>query len=234
MELSRDRAAEFEGILGYHFNQIKLLEEALTHPSYGIQYSEFSGVNNQRLEFLGDAVLNLILAQATFTQYPSEREGFLSRVRSALVKKGTLAHLARSLKLPEFIRMSDADLRMGNHERDAALEDTFEAIVGAIYLDSNFDTTGERVLAWYGDLGTLIRQTLEDHNPKGRLQEYLQQREGTLDIEYRIVDVRGPEHEKTFICELWITGVCRGQGQGNSKKDAEEAAAVQALSELVD
>lgn len=218
-----------ENRLGYHFTDSSLLLRALTHPSY-TQQSETPNLNNQRLEFLGDAVLGMILAEELFEQMPAQREGVLTRYRSILVNGTQLARLARELGLNAFIRLSDSERVAGGElGRDSILEDAFEAVIGAIYLDSDLGQTRDCVLRWYGDLQERLSLSLRDHNPKGQLQELLQPHLGNECIDYTVVSSHGPDHNKVFEVEVRVAGEVWGGGSGSSKKEAEEVAAREAL-----
>ncbi len=188
--------------------------------------------HNQRLEFLGDAVLSLILAEALFTLFPNEREGNLARARSALAKGEYLALLARKLGLPKHLRLATHERQAGGHERPSSQEDALEALIGAIYLDSDFETARGIVLGWYGDLAHVLRDMLNAENPKGRLQEFLMAQETPPSHEYRTTEISGPEHRRQFKVECLVAGQPAGEGAGFSKKEAEEAAARAALLKL--
>jgi ribonuclease-3 len=220
--------SQLEERLGYTFRNPELLERAMTHPSFA-QLLGNKTKHNQRLEFLGDAVLGMILAERLYATLPSEREGVLTKNRSALVKGEQLSQLSRDLGLPAFIRLSEAEERNQGRRRHSILEDALEAAVGAIYLDSDYTTVREVVLQWYGDLDARLDGILNGHNPKGRLQEIVQPRLGNTAIEYSLVDETGPAHRKQFVVEVRIDGEAAGQGKGSSKKAAEEAAATSAL-----
>lgn len=222
-----------EARLGYAFRTPGLLQRALTHPSF-IQQHPTGGEHNQRLEFLGDAVLGLILAEKLFEILPTTREGVLTRNRSALVKGVQLAALAQQLDLPRHLRLSQAELQQGGHERESTLEDAFEALVGAIYLDSDYATARSVVLGWYGDLLTRLADLLETHNPKGQLQELVQPTLGNEAISYEVVGESGPDHAKRFHVAVEVAGRRVGEGMGPSKKEAEENAARAALRQFHD
>ncbi|MCC5833136.1 MAG: ribonuclease III [Opitutales bacterium] len=218
-----------EARLGHSFADVSLLERALTHPSFS-QQSDAVQENNQRLEFLGDAVLGMILAEQLFHQMPAKREGVLTRYRSMLVNGTQLAVLARELGLTPFLLLSESERQAGGEEgRDSILEDALEAVVGAIYLDSGFAQTRDCVLGWYGNLEERLSDGHKDHNPKGQLQELLQPQHGNECIDYVVVDSSGPDHSKTFEVEVRVTDEVWGRGSGSSKKEAEEMAARQAL-----
>lgn len=217
--------------LGYHFRDIALLETALTHPSLLPERPDLAG-HNQRLEFLGDAVLQLIITEALFTAYPEEREGPLSQRRSALTKGGFLASLAREVDLADHLRLGGSEIQSGGQHRDAALEDAYEAVIGAMYLDSDYATVRRVVLALYGPLPARLDRTVEQENPKGRLQEKIQPRHGNQAVRYEVIHVAGEDHQREYEAVVLILDQPRGRGRGTSKKTAEEAAARAALAEL--
>jgi ribonuclease-3 len=219
-----------ESRLAYSFQNKALLQRALTHPSFGREKG--LKTNNQRLEFLGDAVISLILADLLFRLYPDEREGFLTRTRSMLVKGDQLCALARELELGSFLLLGEGEAQSGGRERPSILEDAFEALIGAIYLDAGLEVTRSVVEAVYGPIDLRLESIATEHNPKGQLQELLQPRVDNGSIEYRLIDVHGPDHDRVFQVEVWIEGVCRGSGQGRSKQAAETIAAREALAQL--
>ena len=219
--------------LGYRFRRHEWLEEALTHPSFA-QQEKHRVTHNQRLEFLGDAVLNLILAERLYSDLPGEREGVLARARSALGKGELLAVLSRRLGLPACLRLARGDDQAGGRDWPSAQEDVFEALVGAVYLDSDYPTARDTVLRWYGDLDELRAELLSGDNPKGRLQEWLAQRGQGRALRYRLARTSGPDHAKLFHVEITVQGEIFGEGQGRSKKEAEEHAARAALIRLTE
>lgn len=223
-----EKLAEFEAIIGYVFNDKELLTTALTHPSYFLQ-NEGASNNYQRLEFLGDAVLSFILTEKLFKLYPEDREGELARYRAVLVQGVGLSNQARKIHLPEFIRLSEAEFKAGGSNKDSILEDVFEALIGAIYLDSEVDTTRTLINHLFSDVTQLIKETLPHLNPKGRLQEIIQHESPTATIEYVLLQSSGPDHNKSFTVNVLINGKILGTGSGSSKKTAEEHAAIQAL-----
>lgn len=217
--------------LGYKFRNRELLEEALTHPSYA-QQERHRVKHNQRLEFLGDAVLNLVLAERLFHDLPGEREGGLARARSALGKGELLATLSRKLGLPACLRLAKGDVAAGGREWMSSQEDAFEALVGAVYLDSDYITARGVILQWFGDLDELRAELLSGDNPKGRLQEWLARGGQPQAHNYRLRETTGPDHAKVFHVELDVHGEILGEGAGRSKKEAEEQAARIALAKL--
>ena len=209
-------------VLGYRFQRLELLEEALTHRS-------FAARNNERLEFLGDAILNFAAGEALFERFPQAREGQLSRLRARLVKGETLAVLARGFGLGEYLRLGSGELKSGGFRRESILADALEALIGAIYLDAGMETAKERVVAWLAS--EIESLTLVDTNkdPKTRLQEYLQSRGCELP-RYEVVDIQGEPHCRVFFVECEITLLNeKSRGQGVSRRIAEQVAAAAAL-----
>jgi ribonuclease-3 len=205
--------ARLERQLGYTFKDQELMVLALTHRS-------FAGRNNERLEFLGDAILNFVAGEALFQRFPLAREGQLSRLRARLVKGETLAILARGFDLGEYLRLGSGELKSGGFRRESILADALEALIGAIYLDTGMEAARERVLAWLTtELDSL---TLVDTNkdPKTRLQEFLQSRGCELP-RYEVVDIQGEPHCRAFVVECQITLLNdKTLGQGASRRIA--------------
>ncbi len=214
--------SRLERQLGYTFQDQDLMILALTHRS-------FAGRNNERLEFLGDAILNFVAGEALFERFPQAREGQLSRLRARLVKGETLAVLARGFDLGEYLRLGSGELKSGGFRRESILADALEALIGAIYLDAGMEAARERVLAWLSS--ELDGLTLVDTNkdPKTRLQEFLQSRGCDLP-RYEVVDIQGDPHCRTFVVECQITLLNdKTIGQGASRRIAEQVAAAAAL-----
>lgn len=214
--------------LGYRFRQPELLLRALTHSSL-LQERPQEKESNQRLEFLGDAVLQLILTEALFELFPNEREGALSKRRAALSKGPFLADLAVELGLPQHLRFGQSEELSGGRERPSALEDAFEALVGAIFVDSDFPTARAVVLRWYGPLPERLRRVSPGENPKGRLQELIQPVHGNTALRYVCEHIAGEDHAREYEARVYLHDRLLGTGRGSSKKTAEEAAARQAL-----
>lgn len=214
--------ARLERQLGHTFQDQDLMLLALTHRS-------FAGRNNERLEFLGDAILNFVAGEALFERFPLAREGQLSRLRARLVKGETLAVLARGLQLGDYLRLGSGELKSGGFRRESILADALEALIGAIYLDAGMDVARQRVLSWLSN--ELDSLTLVDTNkdPKTRLQEFLQSRATDLP-RYEVVDIQGEPHCRTFFvqCEIALLND-KTQGQGASRRIAEQVAAAAAL-----
>jgi ribonuclease-3 len=214
--------------LGHRFRDPALLERALTHSSR-LQDDRGAGESNQRLEFLGDAVLQLVVTQALFALFPQEREGGLSQRRSALTKGSFLAQLARDLGLPACLRLGQSEEAAGGREKASALEDAFEALVGAIFLDSDLAATQRVVLSLYGDLAARLAAVEDRENPKGRLQELVQPAHGNQALRYEVVGTLGADHAREYEVAVYLHERALGRGHGTSKKLAEEAAAAAAL-----
>jgi ribonuclease III len=213
--------------LKYKFRNPLLLAEALTHPSLGHE-TQRHHFDNQRLEFLGDAVLQLIFTEWLFDHFPKFSEGQLTQMRSRLVSRDGLKMHAERLDLGQHLMMGRGEEASGGRERISALADAYEALIGAIYLDSDYVTVRRIVL-------TEAREDLEaldvdppDANPKGRLQEILQAI-SPVSPSYPIIAAEGPEHQKKFVARVTWNGLELGEGRGRSKKDAETAAAKDAL-----
>ncbi|MEH6577618.1 MAG: ribonuclease III [Amphritea sp.] len=215
-------ATELARKLGYKFDDESLAELAVTHRSHGKK-------NNERLEFLGDSILNFIIAEALYARFPEAQEGQLSRLRAQLVKGETLAELAREMKLGDYLKLGSGELKSGGYRRGSILADAVEAIIGAIYLDSEMDTCRGYVLAWYQ---TRLDQTsLQDtkKDSKTRLQEFLQSRRAPLP-EYELISVEGEAHKQTFHIRCNVNLLQQAtEGVGGSRRQAEQEAAKQAL-----
>jgi ribonuclease-3 len=217
--------------IGHVFRDAVLLERALTHPSW-IQDNPAAPGNNQRLEFLGDSVLQLILTEALFALFPDGREGDLTKRRAILGKGEFLALLAREIGLDTCLRLGANEEASGGRGRDAALEDAFEALVGAVELDGGIEAARAAVLGIYGDLGARLA-ALEGHaNPKGRLQEIVQPLHGNQAIRYEVLATEGADHSREYEVAVLLLDRQIGQGRGTSKKLAEEDAARAALKSI--
>ena len=216
--------AALQDRLGHRFRNAGLLTEALTHPSY-LPDNPGAGPHNQRLEFLGDSVLHLLLAEALFREFPGEREGVLSRRRAVLTKGEFLSRLALDLGLAPALRIGRSEEDAGGRTRASILEDTLEAVVGALYLDSDFETTRRVVLGWYGPLASRLALSEDADNPKGQLQEIVQPEHGNSALRYEVVESTGPNHARAYEVAVFLLDREIGRGSGSSKKAAEEAAA---------
>jgi ribonuclease-3 len=203
--------------LQYQFKDISLLKAALTHRSV-------RGENNERLEFLGDSLLNFIIGEQLYRTFPQAKEGDLSRLRASLVKGETLAEIAQEFELGDFLRLGPGELKSGGFARKSILADAFEAIIGAIYLDSNFESCRERVLDWFAERVKAIHLSLQK-DPKTRLQEYLQAQHLPLP-RYEILTIEGEAHAQIFHIECKVSGLSFVTSSvGPSRRKAEQYAA---------
>ena len=217
----------FQARFGHAFGDPALLRLALTHPSAITGPAEVRG-HNQRLEFLGYAVLQLSLSAVLFVDHPLSDEGALTKARARLVNEAALAERARVLDLGAHLVLGRGEEANGGRSRPSILADAFEALVGAIYLDGGFEAARVFVLREFAEeLAGLGADPALD-NPKGELQELLQARSAGA-IEYRLLNSSGPDHDRSFECAVWHSGVELGRGRGRSKKAAEAEAAQAAL-----
>lgn len=213
--------------IGHKFRNSLLLAEALTHPSLGHETKRHH-FDNQRLEFLGDAVLQLIVTEHLYTLFPREAEGRLTKLRSRLVSREALCGHALKLELGQFLMMGRGEESCGGRERMSTLADAFEALLGAIYLDTDLATARRFLLTLAAPDLARIEVEPVDINPKGHLQELLQAISPRSPV-YELLSESGREHEKTFLVRVVWEGMALGEGEGRSKKQAETAAAQQAM-----
>ncbi len=221
---------ELQKKLGYTFKNEDLLRLALTHPSVAHEGTEHTP-HNQRLEYLGDAVLGLVLAHELFLRFPKLEEGPLTKARAQMANSRTLAAEARRFALGEELILSRGEQTSGGRHRTSALADAFEALIGAMFLDGGYQAVHDFILrAFQAPFGGL-KEIPSLHNPKGELQELLQA--DSLEApQYEVTSVTGPDHDRIFECTVFHGGAELGRGQGKSKKSAESQAASAALQEL--
>jgi len=217
----------FEQKIGYKFHNSLLLAEALTHPSLAYE-THRPHFDNQRLEFLGDAVLQLVLTEELFTRFSEFQEGPLTKLRARIVSRPALADRATAIGLGEFLMMGKGEETSGGRKRASALADGFEALVGAIHLDGGIEASSEFILRQCRGVLEEVSIAPEENNPKGQLQEILQSVSPTSPS-YHVVSSVGPDHCKTFTIEVAWKDVVLARGEGNSKKNAEIQAALAAL-----
>lgn len=223
MTIKRNR---LQSRLGYSFNDGELLTRALTHRSAGSRH-------NERLEFLGDSILSLVIAEELFHRFPQVAEGDMSRMRATLVREKTLAELAREFELGDHLILGPGELKSGGFRRESILADTVEAVIGAVYLDSNIDVTRTLLLGWYASRLEAIKPGVEQKDPKTRLQEILQGNRKSLPT-YTVIDVKGEAHNQEFTVQCDVEGLQTPLvGVGTSRRKAEQAAAQQALEQLL-
>jgi len=240
-ETTRIADEALEERLGYSFSTRELLDRALTHSSAvpelrGAGAEETGNVtipsDNERLEFLGDAVLELLASEYLLSSFPEWSEGQLSKSRSQIVNAGSLEAAARRLHLGEHLRLGRGEEKTGGREKPTLLADAFEAVVAAVYLDAGLGAARgvlRRILFEHALEERGERITESDR--KSALQEYLQAR-GQPPAEYRLAGESGPDHQKVFQIEVWVSGECLARGEGNTKKEAEQRAARSALEQL--
>ena len=222
--------AELQARLAYTFRDAKLLRLALTHPSVAHEIGEPTE-HNQRLEFLGDAVLQLVLTHELYEKFPGFDEGPLTKGRAKLVNRRTLADHARALGLGTHLILSRGEETSGGRERASTLADAFEALLGAIFLDGGFEVAREFIAHEFGAAFSRLNVPPTIENPKGELQELLQARSPEAP-EYHVVSMTGPDHDRMFECVVQHSGAELARGSGKSKKAAESAAALAALKQL--
>lgn len=210
--------------LGYTFTDASLLQQALTHRSAG-------STNNERLEFLGDAVLGSVIAGELYHRFPRASEGRLSRLRASLVRRESLADIARRLEIGRYLRLGPGERKSGGHRRDSIMSDAVEALFGAIYLDSDFATCRRCILALFAARLEDLTETAVLKDPKTRLQEFLQARHRPLP-EYAVIDVSGEAHAQLFRVQCRVDGREPAIGAGSSRRQAEQAAAALILEQL--
>lgn len=211
--------------LGYQFNNHHLLEKALTHRSVGKD-------NYERLEFLGDSILSFVISTCLYNQFPHVDEGKLSRLRATLVKGEQLARMARDLNVGDYLLLGPGELKSGGHRRDSILADTFEALLGAVYLDSDIATVHRLIENLFKELLENIDLDHATKDPKTQLQEYMQSRKLVLP-EYEVIETRGEAHSQTFTisCRVSISPTLY-TATGNSRRKAEQAVAAIILKEI--
>jgi ribonuclease-3 len=228
-EARKEQLAELERALGYRFHRTELLNQALTHKSYVHEQRE-TAQHNERLEFLGDAVLGLVISDYCYARFAHLAEGDLSKLRASLVNDGNLARIARRLELGAFLLVGRGEEQTGGRAKASLLADTFEAVLAAIYLDTSLTAVYQVVLRCFQeDLDTVLNEGYKDY--KSELQEYTQEKFGCVPT-YIVVRERGPDHEKVFEVEIAIRGQIQRLGAGKSKKEAEQEAARKVLEAL--
>ncbi len=216
---------KLERKLGYQFNDGELINLALTHRSA-------NGKHNERLEFLGDSILSFVVADELYHRFPKVNEGDMSRMRATLVRGHTLAELGREFALGDYLKLGPGELKSGGFRRDSILADAVEAIIGAIYLDSDTEVVRGIILSWYQTRLDSIEPGVSQKDPKTRLQEFLQGRKKPLPV-YTVTKIKGEAHNQEFTVSCDIAGVEKPVvGKGTSRRKAEQAAAELALENL--
>ena len=221
---------ELETKLGVRFRDRSLLHLAVVHGSAGAEGRTQHGENYERLEFLGDAVLSLVISDHLYRRFPNRLEGDLARLRSGIVSEGALVRVARGLDLGRYVLLGRGEEKGGGRTRPALLADALEAVLGAIYVDSGYGVAHYCITHLFGEELSHLDEPGEG-DFKSQLQEIVQQQERRLP-RYRITGQRGPEHDRAFVAVVEVNGRMLGEGRGRSKKEAEQAAAQQALEHL--
>ena len=220
---------EFENIINYKFNNIEILEKSLTHSSYSNEDRSYNKVNNERLEFLGDAVLSISVSRFIFDKFPEYPEGDLTKLRSQVVCEDTLSVVAANLNIGKYLLMGKGEESSGGRERKSILADAVEAIIAAIYIDGGYKKAERFVL---DNLDSYIHAAVRGKlvtDYKSYLQEYYQSKNHNCKIRYVVTSEEGPDHEKMFYVNVMINKAVAGKGSGKSKKLAEQDAARNAL-----
>ena len=226
VEERKEQLVELERALSYRFHCLELLNQALTHKSYVHEQRE-PVQHNERLEFLGDAVLGLVISDYCYGKFAGLAEGELSKLRASLVNDANLARIARRLELGSYLLVGRGEELTGGRAKASLLADTFEAVLAAIYLDGSLGDVYQVILQCFQeDLNTVLHEGYRDY--KSELQEYTQEKFGCVPT-YIVVHERGPDHEKVFEVELAIRRQIQGLGAGKSKKEAEQDAARKVL-----
>jgi ribonuclease-3 len=230
--MSAPNLTEFQRTLSYFFKDLSLLRMALTHPSVAHEQGPSATVyHNQRLEFLGDAVLQLVLTRELYMQFPGVGEGPLTKARAQLVNRRTLAEHGKRLEIGKYLQLSKGEELSGGRDRQSSLADAYEAVVGALFLDSNYDTARDFIMREFNDVFHKIDVLPTIDNPKGELQELLQAATNEAP-QYKLESTTGPDHDRVFVCTVHHRGIELGRGSGKNKKEAESQAAFMAMVKL--
>lgn len=223
--------SKLEGVLGVKFKSQELLKEALTHRSYLNEHPSWPLPNNERLEYLGDAVLELSVTEYLFANYPEFQEGRMTTLRAALVNREMLSVIAKEIELQKFVLMSKGEAKDSKKAKDIILSNAFEALIGAVYLDHGYEVTREVIEKYVLPHLEEILQKGLDRDPKSVLQEIIQDKMKVTPT-YDVVRETGPDHQKEFLIGVYFDGNLFAEGQGSSKQEAENSAARNALTKL--
>lgn len=223
-----EQIKEFQDIIKYKFKKINIINEALIHSSYSNECRNKYNYNNERLEFLGDSVLSIVVSEYIYLKYNNLPEGELTKIRANVVCEPSLAHQAKSINLGKYLLLGKGEEVTGGRDRISILADTFEAIIGALYLDGGIEIARKFILNMLEDSIKLASTGNLFRDYKTDLQELLQSKFDDK-ISYRVVSEIGPDHDKTFEVEVVLGNKVLGKGQGKNKKEAEQSAAKKAL-----
>ncbi|MEL0660300.1 ribonuclease III [Psychromonas arctica] len=225
MKMKEEELKRLEKRIGYEFSDFSLLKQALTHRSA-------LGLHNERLEFLGDSILSFAISTDLYKRFPKVDEGDLSRMRATLVCGKMLSEVGREFVLSDCLILGPGELKSGGFRRDSIIADGVEAIIGAVFLDSNIDVVNKLVLSWFESRLNTIQPGIGQKDPKTRLQEHLQSRKQPLPL-YEVLDVKGEAHNQQFTMSCEIEGMQQVQGKGTSRRKAEQVAAQTMLTALL-
>lgn len=225
MKMKEEELKRLEKRIGYQFSDFSLLKQALTHRSA-------LGLHNERLEFLGDSILSFAISTDLYKRFPKVDEGDLSRMRATLVCGKMLSEVGREFVLSDCLILGPGELKSGGFRRDSIIADGVEAIIGAVFLDSNIDVVNNLVLSWFESRLNTIQPGISQKDPKTRLQEHLQSRKQALPL-YEVLDVKGEAHNQQFTMSCEIEGMKQVQGKGTSRRKAEQVAAQTMLTALL-
>lgn len=228
VKLPANKVKKLESSLGYTFENKSLLYQSLTHPSFLLNTRD-QLKNNQRLEFLGDSVIQLVLTEKLYEKFPKFREGKLTSMRSGYARGDFMAGIARELNLGSYLILKPKDRETGVAENDSTLGDAFEALIGAVYLDSDFNTSRKIILELYDYLDSAPTEKGVISNPKGKLQELIQPVHGNTALRYETSGQSGEAHNRTFEVTVFCFDKKLGVGTGRTKKEASEKAALQGI-----
>ena len=222
---------EFERKIEYRFSDKDLLVLALTHSSYANEIKKGKHENNERLEFLGDAVLDMVVSEYMYRHFPKMPEGELTKLRAAVVCEGSLAELSRKQGVGRCLLLGKGEESTGGRNRDSILADAFEAIIGAICIDGGMEAATKYIMGFMVDHIEHTKKNFRNLDAKTHLQEVIQ-KISKVPLKYAIVDEQGPDHNKVFVAEVTHDGRVLGKGSGRSKKEAEQNAANNALEHM--
>ena len=222
---------DFENNIDYSFNDVELLKKALTHSSYVTEHGLARTMCNERLEFLGDSVLEMIIREELFRRFPEEEEGFMTKLKSDIVRCQTLAQVARKINVGDNLYLGKGEIKAGSNDRDSILENAVEAIIGAVFLDGGFEQAKKVTLNIFDEVIEEGIQGKLNNDYKSEIQRIIQ-KDGIHKIQYNIIDEYGLSHDKTFVVELCVDGNRLSTGTGKTKKSAENFAAKEAVENI--
>ena len=227
--IEKNKFDKLEDLIGYKFKEKSYLQTALTHSSYVNEHK--SSKDNERLEFLGDSVLSLIVSNYIFSYKSNLKEGELTKIRSILVCEKSLMKVAEKIDIGSYMRLGKGEKNSGGNKRASILADAVEALIAAMYLDSDFDTVSRYVLSWLEEDIVIALSNKKNYDYKSKLQEEIQKVKGRT-IKYEMLDMKGPDHDRTFTIGVYRDDEMIGTGTGRSKKDAEQISAKDALEKM--